>query len=59
MEASGNHQIQVANTEKRKAEVTKQIAAVLEKGSLTPQAAASLNGRLGFAEGSSAAPFAS
>jgi len=48
---SGNHQIEVATTEKRKAGVTKQIAAVLEKGSLTPQATASLRGRLGFAEG--------
>eukprot|EP00435_Cladocopium_sp_Y103_P066125 s1579_g28.t1 len=41
----------VQNTEKRKQDVCAQIAKALDEGVLTSQAAASLKGRLGFAEG--------
>ena len=41
----------VSNTEKRKADVCGQVAEALDKKVLTQHAAASLKGRLGFAEG--------
>eukprot|EP00435_Cladocopium_sp_Y103_P017156 s916_g4.t1 len=43
--------LEVQNTEKRKQDVCAQIAKALDEGVLTSQAAASLKGRLGFAEG--------
>eukprot|EP00434_Breviolum_minutum_P031926 symbB.v1.2.028233.t1/scaffold2972.1/size66174/2 len=41
----------VSNTEKRKADVCSQIQEAAQKGCITQHAAASLKGRLGFAEG--------
>ena len=41
----------VSNTEKRKADVCSQIQEAVQKGCITQHAAASLKGRLGFAEG--------
>eukprot|EP00435_Cladocopium_sp_Y103_P024611 s610_g6.t1 len=41
----------VQNTEKRKADISAQIAEVLELGRMSASRAASLKGRLGFAEG--------
>ena len=43
--------VQVENTEKRKKDVCAQIAKCLDEGELTSHGAASLKGRLGFAEG--------
>ena len=41
----------VSNTEKRKADVCSQIHEAVTRGCITQHAAASLKGRLGFAEG--------
>jgi hypothetical protein len=43
--------ILVANTEKRKVDIAGQIAEILQAGRMTSSKAASLKGRLGFAEG--------
>lgn len=43
--------ISVRNTERRKVELVAQISEALAAGRLTSSAAASLKGRLGFAEG--------
>eukprot|EP00435_Cladocopium_sp_Y103_P075591 s8_g60.t1 len=43
--------IMVQNTEKRKADISAQISEVLEAGRMSSAKAASLKGRLGFAEG--------
>eukprot|EP00435_Cladocopium_sp_Y103_P044841 s227_g12.t1 len=51
LEATHEGVTTVANTEKRKADISEQIAGVLADGRITSVKAASLKGRLGFAEG--------
>eukprot|EP00435_Cladocopium_sp_Y103_P056505 s1613_g19.t1 len=51
LERTSDGLLEVQNTEKRKQDVCAQIAKTLDEGTLTSQAAASLKGRLGFAEG--------
>ena len=48
---TGSGKLFVSNTEKRKVDVCEQVAEALARGVLSQHAAASLKGRLGFAEG--------
>eukprot|EP00435_Cladocopium_sp_Y103_P052298 s2664_g16.t1 len=51
LEPSGEARLEVANTQKRKEEVSQAILSTLDRGTLSQHAAAALKGRLGFAEG--------